>query len=181
MVSAMRLLLTMLTFAIGLAVPVAAYAEGSPGAAAVATCQAEAAQLGKDAFVAKYGPTEPFGHCYAAHATATPPAPPAVTTEPTKTTTTEDPAAAACKAEYVQIGAAAFLAKYGATETYGHCMALFRGKPAEKPKPTLSPEKAAQAACLAEAKLSTAKFAAKYGRKEPFGQCVKAALAKTRR
>src|SRR3954471_20242874 len=63
----MRLLLVLV---VCLACAPLALAEGQPSPAAVAACQAEAAQLGKDAFVAKYGPTEPFGHCYASHTDA---------------------------------------------------------------------------------------------------------------
>src|SRR5579884_3933043 len=55
----------------------------APPQGAVAACQAEAQQLGADGFKAKYGSTEPYGHCYAAHATT-------VTTT-TTTVTTSDP------------------------------------------------------------------------------------------
>src|SRR3954462_4557391 len=114
----MRRFVLLLVLVSGSAVPALAFGEGTPGPAAVAACQAEAAQLGKDAFVAKYGPSEPYGHCYAAHAAAPPP-----TTTTTPATAPDSPAATACKAEYLQIGADAFTAKYGRTETYGHCLA----------------------------------------------------------
>src|SRR4051794_9140321 len=110
----MRLLLVVIAC---LACAPLALAEGGPSPATVAACQAEATQLGKDAFVAKYGPSEPWGHCYAAKAAVVP----AVTT-PTETTPkpATDPVLAACQAEYLKIGAAAFIAKYGATETLGN-------------------------------------------------------------
>src|SRR4051795_8489632 len=82
-----------------------------PGPATVAACQAEAAQLGKDAFTAKYGPSEPFGHCYAAHAGTT------TTTTTTPAPPQDPPAVAACKAEAAHLGTAAFVAKYGTPET----------------------------------------------------------------
>src|SRR5437763_3611504 len=105
----MRLLLAFLFLA--LALPVAAFATDGPSPTTVAACQAEYAQLGADAFKAKYGATEPFGHCYQAHAAT-------MTTTATTTTTTsgDDPATTACKAEYVKLGPDAFKAKYGATE-----------------------------------------------------------------
>src|SRR5947208_14419889 len=112
----MRLLLAFLFLA--LALPVAAFATDGPSPATVAACQAEYAQLGADGFKAKYGATEPFGHCYAAHA-------PAVTTTTTTTTSGDDPASAACKAEYLKLGADAFKAKYGASEAYGNCLKAF--------------------------------------------------------
>ena len=36
-------------------------------------------------------------------------------------------AVAACKAEYMQLGAAGFIAKYGAGETFGACLAAHGG------------------------------------------------------
>lgn len=189
----MRRFLLLLVLATGFAVPAFALGEGSPSPAAVAACQAEAAQLGKDAFVAKYGPTEPYGHCYAAHAETPTTTTAATTTTATTGTTPDSPAAAACKAEYLQIGADAFVAKYGAAEAYGHCLTAHTTATTTtsttttttetKPKPpAASAEKLAQAACLAEGrKLGRDVFTAKYGVKEPFGQCVKAALAKFRR
>lgn len=80
MTAAMRPLMISLVLAAACALPLTALATDAPAPAVVAACQAEAAQLGKDAFVAKYGPTEPFGHCFAAHAS--------VTTTATATTTT---------------------------------------------------------------------------------------------
>ena len=135
----MRLLLASLFLV--LALPVAAFAADGPSPTAVAACQAEYAQLGADGFKAKYGATEPFGHCYAAHA-------PAVTTTTTTTTTSgDDPASAACKAEYVKLGADAFKAKYGATEAYGNCLKAFSA-PKTQPKPGDS-DSPAVAACKA--------------------------------
>jgi hypothetical protein len=168
-----RLAFTFLLF-LALAVPVAATADVPP--AAVAACQAEYAQLGADAFAAKYGPTEPWGHCYAAHTTTTTPPPP-----PTTTATTDNPAAAACKAEYLQLGPAAFAAKYGTPETYGNCVKAHTTSP-DAPPPTTTTattattasDNAAVAACKAEyLKLGGDAFAAKYGGKEALGQCVK--------
>jgi hypothetical protein len=81
----MRRLLVLLVLALAATIPTFALADSSPSPATVAACKAEAAQLGNDAFVAKYGPTEPWGHCYAQHAGAvttttttqsTPPPPP---------------------------------------------------------------------------------------------------------
>jgi hypothetical protein len=164
----MRRCLFLLVLALGLAVPALAYGEGTPSPAAVAACQAEAAQLGKDAFVAKYGPTEAYGHCYAAHATTTTP-------PPTTTTTTESPAAAACKAEYLKIGAAAFIAKYGAVESYGHCLSG-QTKPAPPTTTSTTPtDDPVAAACKAEyVQLGAAAFSANYGATETYGNCLKA-------
>jgi hypothetical protein len=153
-----------------LALPLAAFAADAPPPAVVAACQQEAATLGKDAFVAKYGPTEPFGRCYAAHTT------PALTTT-TTTTTSDDPATAACKAEYVKLGPDGFKAKYGATEPFGNCLAAQK-----QPKPAGddASKGLAQALCYAEGKaLGKDAFLAKYGR-EALGACVKASLAKAR-
>ena len=161
MVSLMRLLLL---FVLALATVPVALAVDNPGPAAVAACQAEAAQLGKDAFVAKYGPSEPFGHCYAAHAAAAP-----TTTTATTEAPPDSPALAACKAEYAQLGKDAFVAKYGTTETLGHCVAAHN---APKPAPEDSP---AVAACKAEyAQLGKDAFLAKYGTTETLGRCVAA-------
>ena len=159
----MRRLSLTLVFLLVLAVPVAASADVPP--AAVAACQAEYAQLGADAFVAKYGPTEPWGHCYAAHT-------PTATTPPTTTTTSDSPAVAACKAEYIQLGPTAFAAKYGTPETFGDCVKA-RTTTTTAPSPATS-DNPAVAACKAEyLKLGAEAFAAKYGGKEALGQCVK--------
>ena len=158
---AMRPLLLSLVLAAAFALPLAAFATDAPPPAVVSACQAEAAQLGKEAFTAKYGPTEPFGHCYAAHANAT-------TT--TTTTVADDPATAACKAEYVKVGPDAFKAKYGATEPFGNCLAAQK-----KPPVTTTSDDPATAACKAEyLKLGFDAFKAKYGATEPFGNCVAA-------
>ena len=163
----MRRVAFTLVFLIVLAVPVAASADVPP--AAVAACQAEYAQLGADAFVAKYGPTEPWGHCYAAH-TTTATTPPATTT----TTATDSPTAAACKAEYLRLGADAFAAKYGTPETFGSCIKAHTTTPAPTTPPPPTGDNPAVAACKAEyLKLGADAFAAKYGGKEALGQCVK--------
>jgi hypothetical protein len=161
----MRRLAFVLVLLIVLAVPAAASADVPP--AAVAACQAEYAQLGADAFVAKYGPTEPWGHCYAQHAPTT-----------ATTTTSDSPAAAACKAEYLKLGAAAFAAKYGTPETFGNCVKASTPTPTTtttaSPPPPPPTDNPAVAACKAEyLKLGADAFAAKYGGKEALGQCVK--------
>jgi hypothetical protein len=160
----MRRVLLLLVLTAMLAVPVAATAADAPSPSVVAACQAESAQLGKDAFVAKYGPTEPFGHCYAQHSAVTQPAP---VTAPSQDT----PAVAACKAEYLSLGSAAFIAKYGATETLGNCVKA-QSTPTPAPVSTDSP---AVAACKAEyLAVGSAAFTAKYGVTETLGNCVKA-------
>jgi len=166
MITRMRPSLLSLCALVALALSAAAFATDSPSPTAVAACQAEYAQLGADGFKAKYGATEPFGHCYAAHA-------PAVTT--TTTTSGDDPAATACKAEYLKLGADAFKAKYGATEAYGNCLNAFSApKTAPKP-PATSSDSPAVAACKAEyLKIGGTAFMAKYGSTETLGNCVKA-------
>ena len=77
----MRRAIFLFLVACALAAPVAAIAADVPAPAVVA-CQAEYAQLGAASFTAKYGPSEPFGHCYQQHATVS-----------------DDPATATCKAE----------------------------------------------------------------------------------
>ena len=121
----MRHLLVLL---VCLACAPAAFADGStpPPPAAVAACQAEAAQLGKDAFVAKYGPTEPFGHCYAAHTTpADTPVLDNPVNEPAKPTPTVDrgrQAVASCTAEGLKLGKKRFVVKYGSNVPFGACV-----------------------------------------------------------
>jgi len=87
-----------------------------------------------------------------------------------------NPAADACKAEYVQIGADAFKAKYGATEPYQACIRAHGGTVTTPtpPPPASGPE----AACKAEyVKLGADAFKAKYAATEPFGACVRAQSA----
>jgi hypothetical protein len=159
----MRRLAFMLVLLVALVVPVAASADVPP--AAVAACQAKYAQLGADGFLAKYGSTEPWGHCYAQHATTAP--------------TTDDPAVAACKGEYVQLGPAAFAAKYGTPETFGNCVKAHTStststQPATLPPPPPPTDNPAVAACKAESvKLGADAFAAKYGGTEALGRCVR--------
>jgi hypothetical protein len=113
----------------------AALADGStpPPPAAVAACQAEAAQLGKDAFVAKYGPTEPFGHCYASHATpGDTPAGDDPVNEPVKHLPTVDrgkQAVVLCTAEGLKLGKKRFAVKYGSKEPFGACVKQLLQKP----------------------------------------------------
>jgi hypothetical protein len=163
----MRPLLASLFLLFALALPVAALATDAPSPTAVAACQSEYAQIGADAFKAKYGATEPFGHCYQAHA-------PAVTTTTTTTSSEDDPMTAACKAEYVKLGPDAFKAKYGTTETFGNCLKAHTStKPATTT--TTSEDDPATAACRAEyVKLGPDAFKAKYGATEAFGNCLKA-------
>jgi hypothetical protein len=163
----LHVLLCALVALVALALSAAAFASDTPSPTAVAACQAEYAQVGADAFKAKYGATEPFGHCYAAHA-------PAVTTTTTTTTTSrDDPTTAACKAEYLKLGADAFKAKYGATEAFGNCLKGFSA-PKTQPKPTDS-DSPAVAACKAEyLKIGGSAFNAKYGASDPLSACVKA-------
>lgn len=163
MITRMRPLLASLFVVFALALPLAALAADTPSPTAVAACQAEYAQIGADAFNAKYGPTEPFGHCYQAHA-------PAVTTT-TTTTSEDDPATAACKAEYIKLGPDAFKAKYGAIEAFGNCLKAF-GAATTEPVSSDSP---AVIGCKAEyVKIGGDAFKAKYGASDPLGACVKA-------
>jgi hypothetical protein len=171
----MRPLLASLFVLFALALPLAALAADTPSPTAVAACQSEYAQIGADAFKAKYGATEPFGHCYQAHA-------PAVTTATTTTTTSgDDLATAACKAEYIKLGPDAFKAKYGATEAFGNCVKAQTTAPAPPTKPTTSiPDTPAGAACKAEyLKLGGDAFKAKYGASDPLGACLKAQTTTT--
>jgi hypothetical protein len=184
MITHMRPLLASLFVLFALALPLAALAADTPSPAAVAACQAEYAQIGADAFQAKYGATEPFGHCYQEHA-------PTVTTT-TTTTSGDDPATAACRAEYIKLGPDAFKAKYGATEAFGACVKVQSDShttttsTSDKPTPSTSngdggAASVASAFCNAEAKaLGKVVFIAKYGPKEAMGNCVRAALAKAK-
>jgi hypothetical protein len=183
----MRPLLVLLFALFALALPLAALATDPPSPSAVAACQSEYAQIGADAFKAKYGATEPFGHCYQEHA----PAVTATTTTTTTTTSGDDPAAAACKAEYIKLGPDAFKARYGANEAFGNCVTAHTAAPpppitTNKPKPPTSngddgAASVASAFCSAEAKaLGKVVFLVKYGPKEATGNCVKAALAKAK-
>jgi len=185
MITHMRPLLASLFVLFALALPLAALAADTPSPAAVAACQAEYAQIGADAFQAKYGATEPFGHCYQEHA-------PTVTTTTTTTTSGDDPATAACRAEYIKLGPDAFKAKYGATEAFGACVKVQSDSHTtttstpDKPTPSTSngdggAASVASAFCNAEAKaLGKVVFIAKYGPKEAMGNCVRAALAKAK-
>lgn len=166
MITRMRPLLASLFLLVALAVPAAASATDGPSPATVAACQAEYAQLGADGFKAKYGATEPFGHCYAAHASS-------ATTPRTTTTSGDDPAAAACKAEYLKLGADAFKAKYGATEAFGNCLKAL-GVPTREPKQPEGSTSPAVTACKAEyQKIGGDAFKAKYGASDPLSACVK--------
>jgi hypothetical protein len=152
----MRRLAFTLVLLVVLVVPVTASADVPP--TVVAACQAEYAQLGADAFAAKYGPTEAWGHCYAQHLSTTPP--------PPATTAPDNPAAAACKAEYLQLGPTAFAGKYGTPETFGNCVKAHTTTQTTIDNPAL-------AACKADyLKLGADGFVAKYG-KDALGQCVK--------
>jgi hypothetical protein len=156
----MRRLTSVLALLAALTVTAAAVADVP--APVVSACRAEYAQLGADAFAAKYGPTEPWGHCYELH----------MTTAATPTATTSDsPAVTACKAEYVQLGPTAFMAKYGTSETLGNCV---KAHTTTTSPPTTS-DSPAVAACKAEyMRLGPTAFMAKYGTSETLGNCVKA-------
>jgi hypothetical protein len=181
----MRRLLALLFALFAVVLPVAAFAADTPSPTAVAACQSEYAQVGADAFQAKYGATEPFGHCYQEHARAVP-------ATSTTTTSADDPAIAACKAEYIKLGPDAFKAKYGASDPLEVCVKA-QGEShttttstSDKPVPSTSngdggAASVASAFCNAEAKaLGKVVFLAKYGPKEAMGNCVKAALAKAK-
>ncbi len=161
-------LLALLVVGVVLSVPALALADDAPSPAAAA-CKAEYLQIGADAFMAKYGATEPYGKCLIAHGgTTTPPA--------TTTPSTTDGPEAACKAEYVQIGADAFRTKYGANEPYGACIKAHGGTTTTPPPTTTTPSSnEPEAACKAEyARIGADAFKAKYGSTETYGACIKA-------
>ncbi len=165
---AKRLVLLVVTAA--LVLPALALAADSPSPAAAA-CKAEYLQLGSDAFKAKYGATEPYQACLAAHGGTT-------TTPPTTTTPAPVPTGpeGICKAEYLQLGADAFKARYGASEPYSTCLTQHGGSTA--PPTTTAPAPpptGPEAACKAEyLQLGPTAFKTKYGATETFGACVKA-------
>jgi hypothetical protein len=159
----MRRLTFVLALLAALTVTAAAFADVP--APVVSACRAEYAQLGADAFAAKYGPTEPWGHCYEQHMST------ATTPTTTTSTTSDSPAAAACKAEYVRLGPTAFAAKYGTPETFGNCVKAHM----TTTPPTTTSDSPAVAACKAEyVQLGPTAFMAKYGTSETLGNCVKA-------
>lgn len=82
------------------------------------------------------------------------------------------PAVSACKAEYEQLGADRFAAKYGAGDAgIRACVAANGGTVATTPTPVAS---GPEAECKAEyLRIGAAAFLAKYGA-EAFGACVKA-------
>jgi hypothetical protein len=132
-----------------------------------AACEAEYKQLGADAFKAKYGADNASLACLKAHG-GTPPPPPTTTTP--STTGPE----ALCKAEYLQLGADAFKAKYGADNASLACIRAHGGTP-PAPVTTTPSTNGPEAACKAEyAQIGAAAFQAKYGANEPLGACVKA-------
>ena len=95
------------------------------------------------------------------------------------------PAAAACKAEYLQLGADAFKTKYG-NEPFGACVKAHAGaaqNSGDKPKTDAAAHAAASIAlalCSSEAQsLGRDTFQAKYGKgKDGLAACVKAAQGK---
>jgi hypothetical protein len=135
---------------------------------AEAICKAEYLHLGADAFKAKYGATEPWGAClkHNGGSTSTPP-------------TTHQPPAngpeAACKAEYLHLGADAFKAKYGASDGIGACVRLHQGTTQNSTVTTI-----ARALCAAEGhSLGNDAFQAKYGQGTAgLAACVKAARSR---
>jgi hypothetical protein len=83
------------------------------------------------------------------------------------------PAATACTAEYVQLGADAFKAKYGATEPYAACLKA-HGITSTPPTTQKPPANGPEAACKAEyMQLGADAFKAKYGATDGIGACVK--------
>ena len=160
-------LLAVLVVAAALAVPALALADDAPSPAATA-CTAEYQQLGADAFKAKYGATEPFGACLKANGGST-------STPPTTQQPPANGAEAACKAEYLRLGADAFKAKYGASEGIGACVRLHQGTTQGSTVTTV-----ARALCMAEAQsLGKDAFQAKYGKgKAGLEACVKAARSR---
>jgi hypothetical protein len=85
------------------------------------------------------------------------------------------PAAAACTAEYVQLGADAFKAKYGATEAYSACLKAHGGATTPPPTTTAPAPSGPEAICKAEyARLGADAFKTKYGASEPYAACLKA-------
>ncbi len=152
-----------------LSVPALALAADTP-TPPDAACKAEYLQLGADAFKAKYGAVEAYGNCLKAHGGTTNAPPPPTTTTPSATGP-----AAACEAEYKQLGADAFKAKYGADNASLACLRAHGGTPPPPPVTTTPSTNGPEAACKAEyAQLGADAFQAKYGAKEPFGACVKA-------
>jgi hypothetical protein len=157
----LRHVLLFVVAALALAIPCAALAEDAPSNPAADACKAEYLQLGADAFKAKYGASEPYQVCLAAHGGAT------TTTTPTAPQNTVE---AACKAEYVQLGATAFLAKYG-SEPLQACIRAHGGTvtapPATKPSDDTAAGRANALAvqlCELEYKrLGADAFTAKYG------------------
>ena len=168
-------LLALLVVASALAAPSSAFADGAPNPAAA--CKAEYVQLGADAFKAKYGATEPYAACLAAHGgtTTKPPA-----TKPTPAQPASGPEAA-CRAEYVQLGAAAFGAKYGTKEAFGACVKAHTTTPKSGSAGSAGmAASVAQALCTAEGRsLGKDAFRAKYGQgRDGLAACVKAALGR---
>src|SRR5579871_6734430 len=166
----MRRLLLLLVFAVGLAVPMVALADGAPDPTAV--CKAEYLQLGPDAFRAKYGVVEAFGNCLAQHGATT------TTTATTPTTTAapsgDDPASL-CKAEYLKLGPDAFKAKYG-NEAYGNCLAQHGATTTTTTTATTTTATPSgddpASLCKAEyLKLGQDAFKAEYGN-EAYGNCL---------
>ena len=155
-------LLAVLVVAAALAVPALALADDAPSPAATA-CTAEYQQLGADAFKAKYGASEPYAACLAAHG--------GTTTSPSTAPTGPE---AICKAEYLRLGADAFKAKYGATEPYAACLKANGGTTSTPPTTQQPPANGAEAACKAEyLRLGADAFKAKYGASEGIGACVR--------
>jgi hypothetical protein len=109
----------------------------------------------------------------------TPPAPPS--SEPPA-----NPAVAACKAEYQQLGATGFAAKYGQSDAgLKACVVAHGGTPpppngTEPPKAGDPTRSVAQALCAAEARsLGKDGFQAQYGSgKDGLAACAKAQAAK---
>jgi len=103
---------------------------------------------------------ETFGNCVKAHTT---------------TQTTDNPALAACKADYLKLGADGFVAKYG-KDALGQCVKL-RTTP-QQPTTSDASTSVATAFCQMQANtLGKDAFVTRYGPREAMGNCVKASLA----
>ena len=82
------------------------------------------------------------------------------------------PALSACKAEYMQLGATGFVAKYGAHEAFGACLVSKGGGGTTAPA---TPQPGPEAACKAEyLQLGPAAFVSKYGAGESLRACLRA-------
>ena len=133
-----------------------------------AACKAEYQQLGASGFAAKYGAGEAgYKTCFQAHGGTIPTTPPA--------SGGDSGALAACKAEYQQLGASGFAAKYGTGETGLKACVRAHGGTVPTTPPASGGDSGAVAACKTEyQQLGASGFAAKYGANEPYRACIQA-------